>query len=176
LIRQDLEITMLNGISIKSIKRLSDERGFFTEVMRTDWKDLFADVKIAQANVSITYPGIIRAWHRHLRGQTDYFVVLKGATKICGYDEETKELSEIISTGEDMQIVRMPGQYWHGFKSIGNKPAMLLYFTTKLYDYANPDEERRPWNDATIVPKAINGKVNDPRVEKPWDWNYPPHK
>jgi dTDP-4-dehydrorhamnose 3,5-epimerase len=167
---------MLEGISIKKIKRLSDERGFFTEIMRTDWKDLFAEVKIAQANVSVTYPGIIRAWHRHIRGQTDYFVVLKGATKICAYDEQTEELNEIISTSEDMQIVRMPGQYWHGFKSIGNKPAMLLYFTTKLYDYTNPDEERRPWNDATLIPKAINGNANDRRVGKPWDWNQPPHK
>ena len=76
----------------------------------------------------------IRAWHRHLRGQTDYFLALKGAIKICAYDEKTGELNEIISTGQDLQIVRVPGHYWHGFKVVGNKPAMLLYFTTKLYD------------------------------------------
>ena len=43
-------------------------------------------------------------------------------------------------------------------------------------DYCNPDEERRPWNDQTIIPKSINSTKNDPRVAKPWDWNYPPHK
>jgi dTDP-4-dehydrorhamnose 3,5-epimerase len=167
---------MLKGISIKPIKRFSDERGFFTEVMRTDWKDLFTEDKIAQANLSLTYPGIIRAWHRHLRGQTDYFIALKGAIKICGYDEKTRDLNEIISTDQDMQIVRMPGHYWHGFKALGNEPAMLLYFTTNLYDYADADEERRPWNDSTFIPKYINGKSNDPRVDKPWNWNKPPHK
>jgi len=167
---------MLKGITIKPIKRFSDERGFFTEVMRKDWKDLFAEDKIAQANLSVTYPGVIRAWHRHLRGQTDYFVALNGAIKICAYDEKTKELNEIISTGQDMQIVRMPGHYWHGFKAVGNEPAMLLYFTTNLYDYANPDEERRAWNDPTLMPKSINGKADDPRVGKTWDWNQPPHK
>ena len=29
---------------------------------------------------------------------------------------------------------------------------------------------RRPWNDTTIIPKSINGRTDDPRVDKPWDW------
>jgi len=28
----------------------------------------------------------------------------------------------------------------------------------RLYDYADPDEERRPWNDQTIIPRSIKGK------------------
>ena len=167
---------MLTGIVVKPIKRTPDERGFFAEVMRKDWKDLLGEDDITQANVSTTYPNIIRAWHRHLKGQTDYFIALQGAIKICGFDEKTRELNEIISTGQIPQIVRIPGQYWHGFKVLGNEPAMLLYFTTKTYDYLDPDEERRPWNDITFIPTLINGKKDDPRVGKPWDWNYPSHK
>jgi dTDP-4-dehydrorhamnose 3,5-epimerase len=167
---------MLKGVRIKTIDRFVDERGFFTEVMRKDWKELFAEDTIAQANHSFTYPNIIRAWHRHLRGQVDYFLVLKGSIKIGVYDDEKAELDEIISTGLDLQIVRVPGAYWHGFKAVGNEPAMLLYFTTNLYDPANPDEERRPWNDPLIIPKIINGKKNDPRIGKIWDWNLPSNK
>ena len=167
---------MLQGIKIRSIRRFPDERGFFTEVMRKDWKDLFGEDTIAQANFSFTYPDVIRAWHRHLRGQTDYFLALRGTIKICGFDDETAEVNEIISSGLDLQIVRMPGHYWHGFKAVGNEPAMLLYFTTNLYDPANPDEERRAWNDPTLIPKSVNGKKSDNRVGKPWDWNIPPHK
>jgi dTDP-4-dehydrorhamnose 3,5-epimerase len=167
---------MLEGIVVKRLKRFSDERGFFTETMRTDWKDLFQDDTVAQANLSITYPNIIRAWHKHLKGQTDYFIALKGNIKICVYDEKTEELNEIVSTSQDQQIVRVPGHYWHGFKALGNEPAMLLYFTTRLYNHANPDEERRPWDDQTLIPKSINGTKDDPRVGKPWNWNYPPHK
>ena len=80
---------MLQGIRIRSIRRFPDERGFFTEVMRKDWKDLFGEDKIAQANFSFTYPNIIRAWHRHVRGQTDYFLALRGMIKICAFDDET---------------------------------------------------------------------------------------
>jgi len=167
---------MLEGIKTKSINRLPDERGFFCEAMRTDWKDLFGQDTIAQANLSFTYPNIIRAWHRHLKGQTDYFLAVKGAIKICGYDDQTEELDEIVSSSLNLQLVRMPGHYWHGFKAIGNEPAMLVYFTTNLYNYSTPDEERRPWNDITLVPKSINGKNNDCRVGKPWEWNYPVNK
>lgn len=52
---------MLKGIRFKSITRFSDERGFFTEVMRKDWKELFAEDIVTQANHSLTYPNITRA-------------------------------------------------------------------------------------------------------------------
>jgi len=167
---------MLAGIKIKPIKRFIDERGFFAEVMRKDWKDLFTEDTVVQSNLSFTYPNAIRAWHRHLRGQVDYFLALKGLIKICAFDDETGELNEVFSSGLDPQIVRMPGKYWHGFKALGNEPALLLYFTTRLYDADDPDEERRPWDDPTLIPVAVNGKKDDARVGKTWDWNLPPHK
>jgi dTDP-4-dehydrorhamnose 3,5-epimerase len=167
---------MLQGIRIRPIRRLSDERGFFTEVMRKDWKELFGEDTIAQANFSFTYPDVIRAWHRHVRGQVDYFLALRGLIKICAFDDKTAEVNEVISSALDLQVVRMPGHYWHGFKALGDEPAMLLYFTTNLYDATNPDEERRPWNDPALTPKIVNGKKDDVRVGKPWDWNNLPHK
>jgi len=167
---------MLEGITIKPLKKFLDERGSFTEVMRADWKELLGSDEIVQANLSVTYPGIVRAWHRHLQGQTDYFLVLRGSAKICAFDEESGELDEIFSSGENLQIVRIPGHYWHGFKVLGNEPVVLLYFTNRLYNYENPDEQRRPWNDPGIVPRLVNGRRDDPRVGKPWDWFVPPHK
>jgi dTDP-4-dehydrorhamnose 3,5-epimerase len=170
------ETKMLTGIVVKPLKRIPDERGFFTEIFRNDWKDLIEEEKIAQANLSISYPNIVRAWHKHKRGQIDYFIVIKGALKICAYDDATQELNEIISTGNNLQVVKIPGYYWHGFKVVGNETAKLVYLVNRLYDYANPDELRKSWNDPSIVPKLINGKKDDSRVGKPWDWLLPPHK
>jgi dTDP-4-dehydrorhamnose 3,5-epimerase len=167
---------MLKGIIVKPLKRINDERGSFTELIREDWKDVLGKDLLVQSNFSTTYPQMIRAWHRHVRGQTDYFIVLRGAVKICAYDEKTKELDEIVSTGQDPQLVRVPGNYWHGFQVVGNEAVSLIYFTTMLYNYRDPDEERRPWNDQKIMPRSINGKKDDPRTGKPWDWNYPPYK
>jgi dTDP-4-dehydrorhamnose 3,5-epimerase len=171
---------VLDGVRTYDIKVLPDERGFFSEALRKDWQELLGDEWITQVNLSYSFPDVVRAWHKHKRGQTDYFLVSKGSMKICAYDDATSFstgcLSEIVASEHRLQIVRIPGNYWHGTKTIGNKPSLTTYFVTRLYDYKNPDEERRPWNDPTIVPKAINGKTDDLRVGKPWDWFYPIHK
>jgi len=165
----------LEGVRTYELNILPDERGFFAEAFRQDWHD-FIDDQIVQANLSYSYPNVVRAWHRHLRGQVDYFLVLKGAMKICAYDEERKRLAEVIASSGKTTLVRIPGHYFHGTKTISNEPSLTVYFVNRLYDYKNPDEERRPWNDPDIVPAEINGNKNDPRVGKPWDWFYPPYK
>jgi dTDP-4-dehydrorhamnose 3,5-epimerase len=168
---------MLTGLKVKPLKRLPDERGIFTEIFRKDWADLVdKEDQIAQSNFSITYPGIIRAWHKHERGQIDYFVAIRGALRICIFDDETRELDEIVSSSESLQVVRVPGHFWHGFKVVGNEPGLLVYFTTRLYDAVHPDEVRRSWDDKSLIPASINGKTDDPRVGKSWNWNYPPYK
>jgi len=166
----------LKGVKVQEINIIPDERGFFAEALRQDWKDLLEEDRIMQANISYSYPNIVRAWHKHEKGQVDYFLVLKGAMKICAYEEETGKMAEIIASGEKPSIVRIPGKYLHGTKTVSNTPSLTVYFVTKLYDYKNPDEKRRPWNDPKIIPTEINGKKDDPRVGKPWDWFQPPHK
>lgn len=166
----------LKGVKTFELKLLPDERGFFAEALRKDWKELLEDEWITQANVSYSYPNIVRAWHKHVRGQIDYFLVLKGAMKICAYEEETGKMVEIIASGEKPTLVRIPGKYLHGTKTISNEPSLTVYFVTKLYDYQNPDEKRRPWNDQTIIPTEINGKKDDSRAGKPWNWNYLPYR
>jgi len=166
----------LKGVKVQEINLIPDERGFFAEALRQDWKDLLEEEWIVQANISYSYPNIVRAWHKHERGQVDYFLVLKGAMKICAYEEETGKLVEIIASGEKPSIVRIPGKYLHGTKTVSNTPSLTVYFVTRLYDYNSPDEIRRPWNDPTIIPTEINGRKDDPRVGKPWDWFSPPHK
>lgn len=164
---------MLQGVETKPLTKRADERGFFTELVRKDW---MADDSLQQCNFSITFPGVVRAWHRHTRGQTDLFVVLRGAVKLCAFDDETTELNEIILTSDVLQLVRIPGHYWHGFKAIGDQRAFLVYFVNRLYDYVAPDEERRPWDDPTIRPALINGSAQDPRCGKSWDWMATPFK
>lgn len=158
---------MLEGVKVYELKKIPDERGFFAELLRKDWKDLLGDEWIVQANLSYSYPGTVRAWHRHLRGQIDYFIVLKGAMKICVYDEKTRQIEKIITSEHKLQAVRVPGHYWHGTKTLGNEPSLTIYFVTRLYKYENPDEERKPWDDPTIV---------DPKTGQPYDWEKLPYR
>jgi dTDP-4-dehydrorhamnose 3,5-epimerase len=166
----------LEGVKTYEIKILPDERGFFAEAFRQDWKEFFEDEQIIQANLSYSYPNVVRAWHKHLKGQIDHFLVLKGAMKICAYDETTGRMAEVIASGEKPTVVRIPGKYLHGTKTVSSEPSLTVYFVNRLYDYKNPDEHRRPWNDQTIVPTEINGNKNDSRVGKAWDWFRVPYK
>jgi len=169
---------MLPGVRIHNLRRIPDERGVFCELLRADWQELLGQDTIVQSNLSMSYPGVIRAWHRHSRGQVDYLILINGVTKICVYDDREGSstrgyLDEIIANAEKLQVIRIPGFYWHGTMTISDKPSLVLYFVTRLYDHLNPDEERKPWNDLTMIPKSINGKTDDPRIDKPWDWNCP---
>jgi dTDP-4-dehydrorhamnose 3,5-epimerase len=166
---------MLPGVKIYDLKKNLDQRGFFCELLRMDWQELLGQNTISQVSLSESCPNVIRAWHRHSKGQVDYLILIRGAMKICAYDDREGStargyLDEITVMAEKLQVIRIPGFYWHGTKTISNEPSLTLYFVTRLYDYADPDEERRPWNDPTVVPIAINGKKDDPRVEKPWNW------
>ena len=47
-------------------------------------------------------------------------------------------------------LIQIPRMVYHGFKAIGNEVAYVLNCPTLPYDYENPDEHRRPWNDPEI--------------------------
>lgn len=136
---------LIEGIEVKELKKNVDERGFLCEILRKDW-GMFDEFAMTYA--SVTYPGIVRAWHRHPRTkQKDIFCVVRGMAKIVVYDDResspTKGLLNEFVLGEDnMILLKIPGECWHGFKALGTNPVVFLNFPTKLYNYENPDEER----------------------------------
>ena len=155
------------GVKTLKPKINSDDRGFVTEVFRTDWAEFFDGIIPKQLNLSDSKPGTIRAWHKHTRNQTDYFLVKKGKVKICIFDGEKEsktfgKLVEIVVSGDEFKIVKVPGHFWHGTKTLSDIPSETIYFLTNLYDYDNPDEERLDWNDPSII---------DPKTQKPYDWD-----
>lgn len=140
---------MIEGTIIRPLKRHVDERGYLVELLRSDWEDVFPG--FAMSYVSLSYPGVIRAWHRHPRTkQRDTFAVLQGMAKVVIYDEEHDELDEHFLGDDNPVLLSYDGGNWHGFKAIGTKPALLLNFPDKLYDYQDPDEERLPFDSDRI--------------------------
>jgi dTDP-4-dehydrorhamnose 3,5-epimerase len=153
---------VIDGIQVRDLQVNADERGHPVEIFREDWNEY--DTEPAMAYYSTTYPGIVRAWHRHLKNQIDHFVCPKGRIKVGVYDDRdaspTKgELNTFVIGEHNQQVVRIPGGCWHGFKAIGEEPAMLINFPTELYDYEDPDEERLPYDTDRI----------------PLDWEAEPH-
>ena len=152
----------IHDVETRDLQVNTDERGHLVEVFRDDWSEY--DPKPAMSYFSMTYPGTIRAWHRHVRGQIDHFVCAKGRIKVGIYDDRDGsptqgELDTFVIGEHDEQLIRVPGDCWHGFKVLGEDPAYLINFPTNLYDYEDPDEERLPYDTDRI----------------PLDWEAAPH-
>ena len=154
---------MIEGVETRKLKVNTDERGHLVEMFREDWDEY--DPEPAMSYFSMSYPGVIRAWHRHTRGQIDHFVCPQGRIKIAVYDDRDDsptqgEVNTFVIGEHSQQAVQIPGACWHGFKVIGNEQAFLVNFPTNLYDYEDPDEERLPYDTDEI----------------PHDWDAPPHR
>lgn len=145
---------MIEGVEVRELQVNADERGHLVEVFREDWE--LYDPEPAMSYYSLSYPGIIRAWHRHNWGQVDHFICPHGRIKVGVYDDressETEgELNTFVIGEHKLRAIRIPGDCWHGFKVIGDQRAILMNFPTNLYDYNDPDEERLP-HDTDRIP------------------------
>lgn len=111
--------------------------------------DIFPDISAGQINISTTYPGVIRAFHRH-KYQDDNWYIVSGQFEVVLATVEDVNGDDVIhkflGPGEKIKI--LPG-VWHGFKVLGNEPGVLLYWVTNKFDPAKPDEERTIYNRFT---------------------------
>lgn len=143
---------MIEGVKIKRIVKHCDDRGFFAELVRDDEKDLL--YKFGQASWSMTYPGVVKAFHYHEK-QDDLWFFPSGNAQVVLYDlredSPTNGVTDVYYMGEENPILLfIPRGVAHGYRVLGNKPAVIIYFTTECYNRENPDEKRIPWNDKVI--------------------------
>lgn len=142
---------MIEGVQVKKLKVIPDERGYLMEMLRSD--DEFFQ-KFGQLYLTSVFPGVVKGWHYHKK-QTDHFVGVSGMTKVVLYDNRddspTKgEINEFFLGELNPILVVIPPLVLHGMKGIGNKPGMIINCPTELYDYDNPDEFRVHPHDNNI--------------------------
>jgi dTDP-4-dehydrorhamnose 3,5-epimerase len=136
---------MIDGVKIKDLRVIPDERGFLMEVLRND-DPLFE--QFGQVYVTTAYPGVVKGWHYH-KVQTDHMTVVRGMAKIVladmREDSPTKgEISEYFVGERNPILIKIPPGVCHGMKAIGVEPAYMLNVPTHAYNYERPDEYRIP--------------------------------
>lgn len=142
---------MIDGVKLKKLKIIPDERGWVLEILRCD-DDLFK--KFGQVYLATAYPGITKAWHLH-KIQTDNFTCIHGMMKVVLYDSRKnsstyKEINEFFIGEKDPILISVPPFVYHGFKAIGTETAYFLSIPTEPYNYKKPDEYRLPPNTEKI--------------------------
>ena len=143
---------MINGVKIKKIRTHSDNRGYFREILRRDDKILSS---LAQVSVSLTKPGIIKAFHWH-KNQDDVFYVLGGKALIVIYDlrkasKTYKHQNIFLMSDRDQKLIFIPRGVAHGYKVLGKKSLLMLYIMNNLYNGRKLDEQRIPHDSDEIA-------------------------
>ena len=142
---------MLPGVEIKPLVRHADDRGYLAELLRAD-EPIFSG--FGQANVTLTYPGVVKAWHYH-RLQDDLWACVSGMIRVGLYDMREGsptfgETSELYLGDYSPQLVKIPVGVAHGYAVLSATPAILIYFVTEPYNRDAPDEYRIPWDSPNI--------------------------
>jgi len=142
---------MIDGVIVKKLKVIPDERGYLMEMLRAD--DPFFR-KFGQVYLTVAYPGVVKGWHYH-KVQTDHFVAVSGVVKVVLYDqrEQSKthgEVNEFFMGELNPILLVIPPLVVHGMKGIGTKPGMVVNCPSEVYNYENPDEHRYDPHDGSI--------------------------
>ena len=137
-------MNMIEGVHIKQLKRIVDDRGYLMEILRADDEQF---IQFGQAYISACFPGIVKAWHCH-RKQWDNFCCVAGNTKVGLYDDRpdssTRGQAQSFVIGQlNPVLIRIPPMVWHGMAAIGSETSVVLNIPTELYNYEEPDELRR---------------------------------
>ena len=142
---------MIEGVKLKKLKVIPDERGRLMEILRVD-EELFQ--KFGQVYMTTTSPGVIKGWHLH-KIQTDNIVCLKGMIKLALYDprqeSRTKNgVNEFFIGEHNPVLIQVQKDVYHGWKCISESEAIVINCPTEAYDYEQPDEHRLSYDTDKI--------------------------
>jgi len=144
---------MIDGIFIKSLRQIPDERGKIMHMLRADDPHF---EKFGEIYFSVVNPGVVKGWHIHQEMTLNYAVV-SGRIKLALYDPRegspTKgEVQEIFLGDDNYALVRIPPGIYNGFKGLGDRPAIVANCATLPHD-----------------PEEI-GRLDPFENEIPYDW------
>jgi len=136
---------MIDGVKIKKLNIIPDERGKVMEILRCD-DEIFKE--FGQVYMTTTYPGVVKAWHYH-KIQTDNICCVKGMIKVVLYDDRKdsrsyKKLDEFFIGEYNQILISIPHGIYHGWKCISGVEAIVINIPNKPYNRKTPDEYRLP--------------------------------
>ena len=112
------------------LEKNSDQRGFFSELIRTEIGGQFS--------YSTTLPGITRGNHFHTR-KIERFIVVGGKAKISLRKIGTTEVHEYLLDSENPSYVDMPIWYTHNITNIGVTPLITAFWINEPYNSEDAD-------------------------------------
>lgn len=134
---------MIEGVKIKKLRVIPDERGRLMEILRSD-DEIF--VGFGQVYMTTTYPNVVKAWHKHEK-QTDNIACLSGMLKLALYDARPNsptrgEINQFYLGIHNPLLIQIPPGVFHGWMCVSQEEAIVINIPTEPYNYDSPDEQR----------------------------------
>jgi dTDP-4-dehydrorhamnose 3,5-epimerase len=141
---------MIEGVNIRPLRQILDERGKIMHMIRNDDPDF---ISFGEIYFSCVYPGVIKGWHSHKKMTLNY-AVPSGTIKLVLYDDRVPsktrgEIQEIYLGPENYCLVQIPPRVWNGFKGVGNTPSIVANCSSIPHD---PTEIDRKSPDDPSIP------------------------
>lgn len=135
---------MIEGVRVKELKVIPDERGRLMEIFRVSETGIFPQ----QVYLTTAYEGVVKDreyFHMH-RNQTDNLCCIKGKIKLVlvdrRQDSKTKDEINEFQIGEgNFCLVTIPKEVLHAFKSLEGE-SLVINCIDREYNRDNPDELR----------------------------------
>lgn len=147
----------IEGVVIKHVPPVEDERGEICEVYRPSW-GVNPDPLVYVYAITIR-PGRIKGWVQH-RLQEDRIFLLRGTIRFGLFDDRpsspTYRLLNLFTISErNRGLVIVPRGVFHALQNIGETEAMFVNMPTRAYDHADPDKFRLPIKN-DLIPFAFD--------------------
>lgn len=114
-----------------SLKMNSDERGSFTELLKTD--------NCGQFSVNISKPGITKGQHWH-HSKWEFFIVVSGHGLIQERKIGTEEVLEFEVSGNKIEAIHMLPGYTHNIINLSETEDLVtLMWANEAFDSNHPD-------------------------------------
>jgi len=113
-----------------ALKMNADERGSFTEFLRTDG--------YGQISVNVAKPGITKGNHWH-HSKNEKFLVVNGTGVIRFKKVDEPDIIEYYVSGQKFEVVDIPCGYTHSIENLGESDLVTVMWASEPFDPQKPD-------------------------------------
>lgn len=112
------------------VPKHADPRGVFVEMLKT--RDS------GQFSYFTAHPGVTRGGHYH-HSKTEKFLVIRGSARFRFRDILTNKTFELLTSGEEPQIVDTVPGWSHDITNIGDEELIVMLWANEVFDRTRPD-------------------------------------
>ncbi len=115
---------------IYNLESHTDDRGSFTEILRTNGAGQFS--------VNIINPSITKGNHYH-HTKNEKFLVVSGICETRLRKIDSEEIVRFKTSGDSLKIIDIPPGYTHSITNIGEEKAVVFMWASEPFNQNKPD-------------------------------------